>query len=391
VTKPTLLYCAALGPQAADLSHTGAVAHFLSAYFHVVVLSGAGPPETLASADGVEFRHVTTAASDLTRTRRPGPAALFRAYLELDPHVLLIEDFPWQHDHEDLLENVLEPIAVSGMARPEGRPLIVCSISDVVGQISRDPDARRRLAETLSHRFDLVLVHSDPAFARLEELLPGQRLRTALHHTGFVVAEETRRRRTDRAGVRVPRRQVVVSAGSGPGAATLHRVACAAQPLLWTAGRLEMTITLSARLPAADRAALTRAAHDVPGLTLAASEAGASEAGGINSAQHAACMVCDGSFAAVSDVLVSATPALVVPDPGPDHAVQHERGRRLVQVGGGRMLPHRQLNPASFASSVQQLACLAPALQRMQLNGARVTAELIREHAASAAAPVSAV
>src|SRR5205085_12450591 len=83
----------------------------------------------------------------------------------------------------------LLPLLEEARADRARQPLVVCSLRDILVRArveQRKHDARA--VETANRYFDAVLVHSDPAFARLEESLGShERLAVPVHYTGFVL------------------------------------------------------------------------------------------------------------------------------------------------------------------------------------------------------------
>jgi hypothetical protein len=88
---------------------------------------------------------------------------------------------------------------------------VACSLRDILVDARPDQQHHDDRARWLTDRyFDAVLVHADPAFARLEDSFrPRRPLRTPVWHSGYVVPERAARRA-------VPRGEhLLVSAGGG--------------------------------------------------------------------------------------------------------------------------------------------------------------------------------
>lgn len=97
--------------------------------------------------------------------------------------IMIFEGFPFcRHNWMDC---GVEDQLVS--CREEGKS-IICSIRDIV--IPWAPEAEKRIQETiyyLNEYFDLVLVHSDPNFCRLEDSFPHvEMIDVPIEYTGYV-------------------------------------------------------------------------------------------------------------------------------------------------------------------------------------------------------------
>lgn len=96
---------------------------------------------------------------------------------------LVFEGFPF--DRHDWIECDIE--SQLQYCREEGKS-IICSIRDIV--IPWAPEAEKRIQETiyyLNEYFDLVLVHSDPNFCRLEDSFPHvEMIDVPIEYTGYV-------------------------------------------------------------------------------------------------------------------------------------------------------------------------------------------------------------
>ena len=81
--------------------------------------------------------------------------------------MLLVELYPFGRKK---FEFELLPLLEAARARGPRRPLVLCSLRDILVRGRRDQAGHdERAAERANAFFDAVLVHSDPAFARLEE------------------------------------------------------------------------------------------------------------------------------------------------------------------------------------------------------------------------------
>ncbi len=107
------------------------------------------------------------------------------------PAALVVELFPFGRRK---FERELLPLLEAAQARTP-KPLVVCSLRDILVQRGeRQSEHDERACVIADRYFDAVMVHADPAFARLDEFFrPLQPMRTPVHYTGFVAGSPTRR------------------------------------------------------------------------------------------------------------------------------------------------------------------------------------------------------
>src|SRR6185369_8347412 len=85
----------------------------------------------------------------------------------------------------------------------ETRALVVCSLRDILVSREGNEEFNDRAAAWANEFFDVVLIHSDPSFARFEESFHSNvPLQVPIKYTGFVVPasapaapQETKRKR----------------------------------------------------------------------------------------------------------------------------------------------------------------------------------------------------
>ena len=372
---PLLFYCQhslGLGHLARSLALCGA----LAAEFRVTLLSGGRLPSSTVVPDGVEVIELPALALapdgglvsedprltvELARARRI--EAILAAVRTRRPAALVVELFPFGRR-----KFAAELIAMLEEAqRPGGSaPLVACSVRDIL--VSRG-DAQRRHDERacrLANRwFDLILVHSDPGLARLEDSFnPPVALDVPVHHTGFVLPPEPIGAVAGSPGA------VVVSAGGGRVGNALLRAAVDAHGRL--AGR-PMKVIAGPFLPDDDWRALQLAAHDREGLELVRSVASLEAELRTASAAVSQC-----GYNTALEILRSRVPALVVPFAKPGEDEQTRRARRLVSLGAVRMLEERRLDPGLLAAEIEALGRFRPSTPRIALDGARNSARLLR-------------
>lgn len=374
-----LLYChhsVGLG----HLVRSLAVAQALAARFRVVVCSGGAIPEGFATPPGIELVALPPvgagASGQLTSLdpllTLPQAWAARRALLrtlarELRPAAVIVELFPFGRR-----KFAAEIVALVEEVRSgNDRVPVVCSVRDLLVTGHQDKQHHDdETAERLNRYFDAVIVHADPAFARLEETFsPRLAVTPAVRYSGFVCA------RFDTPGV-VPRRpaEIVVSAGGGMVGAQLFAAAVAAHRSQLGPRGFTTRLIAGPFLPADVYADLEHEAQRDPTLILQryVEDLCAAMAG-------AAVTVSQCGYNTAIDILRARVPAVVVPYDLGQETEQTQRAQRLAALGVVSLVPTARLTGASLAEAVlARVGCL-PRGAGLELDGASVTADIIEE------------
>jgi len=281
---------------------------------------------------------------------------LIQAFDAVQPDVLIIEAFPFgrRQMRFELLPLLTHARAT---ARP---PLIASSVRDIL-QENRKAGRAEETLTTLRNFFDLVLVHGDPQFARLEETFPlAGEIADRIVYTGLVAGE---------AATSPDRFDVVVSAGGGVVGRKLIDAALAAAPGLL--GRWPRWCILTGpNFPAAERATLQAGLPagvvletfraDFPGL-LANARLSVSQAG----------------YNTICDILRAGCPAVLIPFAEGGETEQSDRARRLATLGLAAVVAEDRLTPGSLADAMA--AAPAPRGLTLNLDGAAETARILEQ------------
>lgn len=304
---------------------------------------------TLVSPDGSPL------PSGFEETRRQATLAAFLA----DPvDLLLTETYPFgrrQFAHE------LEPLLETARALPR-RPLIAASIRDILVR-KKDPAKEAWMAERALAHYDRVLVHSDPAFTRLEDSFPfADRVAHLVRYTGYVGGGA---RPEPPAGDGAD--EVIVSCGGGAVARALLEAALGARELSQQAGDCRWRLLVGHDLPDPEFSALVaaapvrvlveRARRDFPGL-LPRARLSVSQAG----------------YNTVLDVLAAGVRAVLVPFAQGDETEQTQRAEALARHGRAIMVPEAGLTAQGLAAAVDAALSRPVAQADVAMNGAAESA-----------------
>src|SRR5260370_32183439 len=226
--KSTLMLYCQHSVGVGHLIRSFALAEALAEHWHVLLLNGGRIPSGIslpegvdtihlpplgAAADGTLISHDESHSVDEAKLRRR--QQILNCFETLDPQVILIELFPF--GRKKFSDEIL-PLLERAQQRGRDRPLVLCSVRDVLVSRKDQELHDNRAAELLNRYFHGVLVHSDPNFVRLEETFkPRQPLEVPVHYTGFVARVRSRR------PAREPQRPGLVSSGGGQTVSALFR------------------------------------------------------------------------------------------------------------------------------------------------------------------------
>lgn len=282
--------------------------------------------------------------------------ALLAAYRRAAPDVLLVELFPFGRR-----QMRFELLPLLGMAKADGR-LIVCSVRDL---IQAKPGREQEIVDCFEHFYDRVLVHGDPRVAGFERsFAPVARLANKLHYTGYVVQD------LPPAGSDAGAGEVLVSAGGGAAGRPLLEAAIAARPL---SALRDRTWRVIAGINAEDFEGLqARAGHGVVverfrnDFTLRL--------------RNAVLSVSQAGYNTVLETLQAGARAVVVPFAAGSESEQALRATLMAQRGLLEVVEEARLTPATLAAAIDRAAARPrPSAGAIDLDGARRTAELLRE------------
>ncbi|HYY99332.1 MAG TPA: glycosyltransferase [Pyrinomonadaceae bacterium] len=377
--EPLLFYCQhSLGM--GHLVRSLALAASLAERFRVVLLNGGKLPKGLSVPKGVEVVNMPPLGLDFEgrlvsrdgrrtaeRAKELRRALVMETYRRLRPRVVLVELFPFGRKK---FADELLPLLEEAQKELTRRPLVVCSLRDIlVGKRAEQQKHDARAVETANRYFDAVLVHSDPAFARLEESLGTYSELTApVHYTGFVLpAHEP----ASDSATKVER-QILVSAGGGLVGETLFRAAVNAYTLLRESVDVTMKIVAGPFLPEEAWRRLRELARRVRGLSVRRFVPDL-----CGEMRRSAASVSQCGYNTALDVLRSGVPALVVPfsDGGEDE--QLKRARRLERLGALRVAEQRELDATRLARELRELLKFRPRQSALDMDGARNSTRLI--------------
>ena len=376
--KPVLLFYCQHSLGMGHLVRSLTLAETLAERFEVVFLNGGRFPSNAAPPDGITvinlpplgMREDNQLYSQDERCSVPAAQAIrkemiLRVFEQYAPDAILIELFPF--GRKKFVYELL-PLLKAARRVSHKKIQVFCSLRDIMVNVRRDQLRHDNRARWLADRyFDGVLVHSDPKFAQLEESFqPSRALEIPVFYTGFVLP------RGEVYGAVERKRRLLVSAGGGMVGGELLQLAARAQPMLWATLQLPVTLVAGPFLPENEWRQLNQMAAKCPGLTLIRDVPDMAEL-----LQSHAVSVSQGGYNTVMDILKSRIAALVVPFTKGQENEQANRADRMKKLGLLKVIAAEDLNPNRFIHEVEQLLTFTPSPVKLNLEGARQSAEII--------------
>jgi predicted glycosyltransferase len=386
--RPTLLFYCQHSLGIGHLTRSFALAAALSKPFRVVFLNGGRLPDGVAIPEGIHLIDLPPLGMDeqqkiVSRDRRHTVAdardtrrrLIEEAVRRHRPAVLLVELFPFGRKKfaGEILAMIRQTRKRTGRA-----PVIACSLRDILVGGRDDQQHFDDRARWLTDRyFDAVLVHSDPAFAKLEDSFhPSKPLRAPVHYTGFVVPA---RERVDEA---TRGEHVLISAGGGIVGGELFDMVLAARKLMKTPPT--MRFIAGPFLPAEHWLTLQRSTRGLEGVEIVRNVSDM-----VAEMRRARVSISQCGYNTALDIAVAQVPALVVPYETETENEQSERASRLAALGAIECISSRDMTPQSLATKIEALLAFAPRAAALDLDGATRTATLLQQMHASNMASTS--
>jgi predicted glycosyltransferase len=282
---------------------------------------------------------------------------LLATLLSSKPDMLIIEAYPF--GRRQMRFELLPLLDAAAAMKP--RPLIVSSIRDIL-QSARKVGRAEETVSLLDRFFDLVMVHGDRRFVKLEDSFPlADRIGGKLAYTGLVAPPPPPAAKDQF--------DVIVSCGGGAAAGYLLKAAIAAAKRLRPKLARWCVITgpnlgldgLPGPLPANVEVFAFR--NDFPAL-LSTAQLSISQAG----------------YNTVCDILRARCRAVLVPFAGNGETEQPMRAERLASRGLAHVVAEADLTAETLTTTIEAALALPLPDHNLDLEGALNTAHLLRRH-----------
>lgn len=388
--RPTILFYCQHSLGMGHLVRSLALADRLSRRFRVMLLNGGRLPAGITVPTNIQVVNLPPLGIDeanqlVSHDKRISvERALDRrkkmirvTFDNLRPVAVLVELFPFGRKK---FANEILPLLQAAHTK-ETRALVVCSLRDIlVSRSSNQQEHDDRAAAWANEFFDVVLVHSDPTFARFEESFHSSvPLQVPIKYTGFVVPTSGPTSTTES-----NRKRILVSAGGGIAGEPLLRTAIEAHDYLQEDPEIEMKVIAGPFLSEESWRALRSLARGRNQLRLVRQVTDlCSELSG------AAVSISQAGYNTCLDVLRAKVPAILVPFAKEDEDEQLRRALRLEDLGAVKVIEQKDLTAAQLATEIRRLMNSKFATPALDLNGAENSAAVIESMTAAKALPVT--
>ncbi len=283
---------------------------------------------------------------------------LLSAFREIRPDIVVIEAFPFGRRQ---VRFELIPL-LDEIAGTSPKPLLLISLRDILQERTKPGRDEESVALVKAH-FDRVLVHGDPAFARLEDTfrLAGE-ISDRIVYTGLVAAPPP-----------APPKEtfdIVVSAGGGAVGIDLIRAALEAAGSL--PGTVRWCVITGPNLPQADFDAVSAKAAANVSVVRFRQDFASLLAGARLSVSQA-------GYNTVCDILRAGCQCLLIPFTAGGETEQTVRAQRLQALGLAVVLTEEALSVETMRQAIgSALSSPRPKPHGLDLDGAQRTAEILR-------------
>ena len=307
---------------------------------------------------------------DAWRERRS--EALLSAWRDADPHVLVLELFPFGRRQ---MRFELMPLVHAANSRQPRAP-IVCSVRDVLGGGQKDPQRQDEMLELVERYIDHVLVHGDPEVIGFERTFRhAGRIAGRIEYTGYIVDPAPAQGRDAGKG------EVVVSAGGGAVGAGLLETALRARPLCTLKNR-SWRLLAGINLGNADFASLGRLTRETGEGRVALER---SRPDFTTLLANCSVSVSQAGYNTLMEIVQARARAVVVPFAAGHEIEQTLRARRFAERGLIQIVEESELAPESLAAAIERaLGAPKPVPGAIAMDGARQSAALIARWAEDA-------
>lgn len=390
IDRPAILFYCQHSLGMGHLVRSLALAECLGRRFRVMLLNGGRLPAGLKVPSNVQLVNLPPLGIDeanqlISHDKRISvERALDRrrkmirvTFDNLRPVAVLVELFPFGRKK---FANEILPLLQAARAK-ETRALVVCSLRDIlVGGRRNQQEHDDRAAAWANEFLDVILVHSDPTFARFEESFHASvPLQVPIKYTGFVVPTATQTQTPE-----TKQKRIVVSAGGGIAGEPLLRTAIEAHDYLQEDPEIEMKVIAGPFLSEESWRALRSLAQGRNQLRLVR------QVGDLcGELCGAAVSISQAGYNTCLDVLRAKVPAILVPFAKENEDEQRRRALRLQDLGAVKVMDQADLTPAQLAEEIRRLMNSKFATPALDLNGAENSAALIESMTAAKTLPIT--
>jgi predicted glycosyltransferase len=359
----------------------------LCPHFSVLLISGGEPvdgfrfpsdvevvnlPALQTDADFSELQ-VCTSSRGIEEVQDARKALLLSVLDEFVPDAFVIELFPFGRKR---FAFELIP-ALEHIHQQHNRAKVVCSLRDILVQKRNQNEHEERVCRIVNRYFDLILVHGDPHFQKLDETFSrlGD-LNCPIRYTGYVAQRSSETQGVSGKIAPTVEPFILVTIGSGRyrNGQKLLRSTIETAPLLRQELPHRFVIFAGPFIPHEEFLNLRELAAQQPNITLARYTPDL-----MPYMKRADLSISMGGYNTIMNILSTGARAIVFPYTANDDQEQYIRAAKLDQLGVIDLLHPYALEPPKLAAVIRAALRRAPAHFECDLHGAEKSARLMKE------------
>lgn len=359
----------------------------LCAHFSVLLISGGEPvdgfrfppevevvnlPALQTDADFSELQ-VCSGSKSVEEIQDARKAMLLSVLDRFVPEVFVTELFPFGRKR---FAFELIP-ALEHIHQQSDRAKVICSLRDILVQKRDQNKHEERVCSIVNRYFDLVLVHGDPRFQKLDETFSrvGD-LRCPIQYTGYVAQRSSEKHP---AGLKIalpvePFILVTIGSGRYRNGQILLRSVIEASALLHQDLQHRFVIFAGPFIPDEEFLHLRELAAQQPNITLHRYTPDL-----LLYMNQADLSISMGGYNTIMNILSTGTRAIVFPYTANDDQEQYIRAEKLHQLGVIDVIHPDALEPAKLAAVIRTALLRNPAHLECDLHGAEESARLLKQ------------
>lgn len=324
------------------------------------------PPVRVADGSFSELLTADGAAANAEFLRNR-TEELMRAATAESPQVIIVETFPF--GRRMLRYELTRLLKWARALQP--RPLTLCSVRDILQ--TRSEQRMRETVQSVNEFLDGVLVHGDPAVAKLADTFPlSRQLRGEVFHSNYISRNQI-------TPSQAARDEIIVSVGGGAVGCNVLQTAIAAKKILATnkttaLANMQWRILVGRNASRAQFHNLQRYAD--AGLTVEWNRADF-----VDCLRRCAVSVSQAGYNTVMDITAANCPAVFVPFARWGETEQRMRAEQWAAMGRAVVVDESKLDAARLAKAIARAATLdINACQPIKMNGADNSVDFIEEY-----------
>ncbi|WP_026102502.1 glycosyltransferase family protein [Pleurocapsa sp. PCC 7319] len=358
------------------------VARGLIPYFQVCFINGGQiieefefPPEIEvvnipALKTDTEFDKLQSVDNDLTleQVKTTRKEILLSVCDRFKPDILIVELFPFGRKRFDF---ELIPLLQKAKAR---KTIVVSSVRDILVTKQNQQEHELRVCNLIDQYFDLVLVHGDPNFIKLEQSFSKiNTLKCPVYYTGYVSQPVSQNNVLDKEFF-PDKPLILVSVGGGRFGHGLLKCVAQTAPLLKESIPHDIKIFTGPFCPLSLFQRLLKETNNQDNISVELYSSNL-----LNYMQQADLSISMSGYNTTMNILSTGVKAMMMAFQGNKDQEQETRVKKLASLGRVKMIQNQDLEPEKFTQDIIDYLQHKPAQLNLNLDGAKNTASYLSQ------------